>query len=90
MHLFNRCPKYQLPQGCYTVKAAGKCCDDPVCMKPDGSKFNPVTNPQTGYPVYGSYQPGTGGFRPGYNPSTGTYGTTAVTGYNRKCFFKVF
>ncbi|XP_060570089.1 uncharacterized protein LOC132728460 isoform X2 [Ruditapes philippinarum] len=83
-----QCPKYQLPQGCYTVKAAGKCCDDPVCMKPDGSKFNPVTNPQTGYPVYGSYQPGTGGFRPGYNPSTGTYGTTAVTGYNHQCIYK--
>lgn len=54
------------------MKAAGQCCDNPVCMKPDGTKFNPVTKPDTSYPVYGSYLPGIGGFRPGYNPSTGT------------------
>lgn len=77
---YNRCPKYTLPQGCYTVKAVGKCCDDPVCMKPDGTKFNPVTNPQTGYPVYGTYPIGTGGFKPGYNPSTGTSGSTTISG----------
>ncbi|WAR12449.1 CSP-like protein, partial [Mya arenaria] len=73
-----QCPRYTLPQDCYTVKASGQCCDQPVCTKPDGTEFNPLTNPNSQYPVYGAYGQGTGGFRPGYNPSTGTSSATSV------------
>jgi len=78
------CPTYQLPQDCYTVTAAGQCCEQPICRKPDGSTFNPITSPNALYPVYGSYTPGMTGFRPGYSPSTG-YSTT---GSSHVCIYK--
>jgi len=41
-------------------------------MKPDGTEFNPITNPDSMYPVYGSYGAGMSGFRPGYSMSSGS------------------
>ncbi|KAK3591361.1 hypothetical protein CHS0354_040323 [Potamilus streckersoni] len=78
------CPQYNnLPQECYLVRAAGQCCATPICRNPDGTQINPITNPSSLYPVYGSYSGGYTGFKPGYTPNPNSVG-----GFSNRCMYK--
>ena len=87
VNTFDRCPKYDsLPSTCYLVNSPDGCCHSPVCRKPDGSTVRPDhTHVVPG--VFGSYNGGFTGFRPGYLTGThAVYSGHSSKKEGKKCF----